>query len=117
VIHLGTANTHHQYEMTSVPLASTSEEKDLGVVIDEDLKFQLHISQVVKKASQMLAIIRVIFTCLETTLPRLFSTMVRPHLDYRNVMWQPRLRRDKMEVEKVSNIAGEVVICCRFIRF
>jgi len=40
VIHLGTANTHHQYEMGSVPLASTSEEKDLGVVIDEDLKFQ-----------------------------------------------------------------------------
>ena len=27
VIHLGTANTHHQYEMNSVPLALTSEEK------------------------------------------------------------------------------------------
>ena len=77
VIHLGTASTHHQYEMNSVPLASTSEEKYLEVVIDENLKFQLHISQVVKKASRMLGLVQATITCLdETTVPTLFSTMV-----------------------------------------
>jgi len=75
----------------------------LGVVIDEKLKFQLHISQEVKKASRMLGLVQVIFSCLdETTVPRLFNTMVRPHLEYGNVTWPPRLRCDKLEVEKVQ---------------
>jgi hypothetical protein len=69
--------------MKSVPLALTSKEIDLGMVIDEDLMFQLHISQAVKKASRMLGLVRTTFTCLdETTVQRLFSTMVRPHLEY-----------------------------------
>ena len=37
VIHLGTANSRHQYTMNNTPLEATQEEKDLGVVIDEEL--------------------------------------------------------------------------------
>jgi len=34
--------------------------------------------------------------------PRLFTAMVRPHLEYGNVIWHPRYRGDKLEVEKVQ---------------
>jgi len=30
-------------------------------------------------------------------MPRLFTTMVRPHLEYGNVIWHPRFRRDEIE--------------------
>ena len=96
VIHLGTSNTRHQYTMNATPLKSTPDEKDLGVVLDEELKFHLHVSQAVKKASRMLSLVRATFTCLdETTIPRLFMTMVRPHLEYGNIIWHPRYRQDR----------------------
>ena len=60
-------------------MESTPDEKDWGVVIDEELKFHLHVSQAVKKASQMLGLVHATFTCLdETIIPRLFMTMVQP---------------------------------------
>ena len=40
-------------------------------------------------------LIIVTFTCIdETTLPRLFTTMAHPHLEYGNLIWCPMFRRD-----------------------
>ena len=38
--------------MNDVTLESTADEKDLGVVVDEDLKFHLQVSKAVSKASR-----------------------------------------------------------------
>ena len=74
VIHMGTSNTRHQYTMSATPLESTPDEKYLGVVIDQELKFHLHVSQAVKMASQMLGLVRATFTCLNET--SLFHNML-----------------------------------------
>ncbi|KAK2168287.1 hypothetical protein LSH36_18g03040 [Paralvinella palmiformis] len=42
-------------------------------------------------------------------MPRLFTTMVRPHLEYGNVIWHPRFRRDSVEIEKVQRRATKLV--------
>ena len=77
-------------------------EKDLGVIVD-DLKLHTHIANAVNKASRMLDLIRKTFTLLgETIVPRLFTAMVIPHLEYGNVIWHPRYKRVKLEVEKVQ---------------
>ena len=110
VIHLGKSNPRHQYVMNDVTLESTADEKDLGVVVDEDLKFHLHVSKAVSKASRMLGLVRATFSCLdESTVPRLFTTMVRPHLEYGNIIWHPRYRRDKLEVEKIQRRATRLI--------
>ena len=110
VIHLGSSNTRHNYEMNTVPLATTTQEKDLGVIVDEELKFHPHVTQAVKKASRMLGLVRATFTCLdEITVPKLFTTMVRPHLEYGNVIWHPRFRRDKLEIEKIQRRATRLI--------
>ena len=58
----------------------------------------------------MLGLIRKTFTLLdETTVPRLFTAMVRPHLEYGNVIWHPRYRGDKLEVEKVQRRATKLI--------
>ena len=83
--------------MNDTTLETTSDEKDLGVTIDSDLKFQAHVSKAVNKASRMLGLVRATFTCIdEITLPKLFSSMVRPHLEYGNVIWSPRYRRESV---------------------
>ena len=72
----------------------------MGVTIDRDLKFHMHVSKAVNKALRMLGLIRVASTCIDETTPsRLFTTMVRPHLEYGNVIWCPRFRCEKLQVE------------------
>ena len=39
IVHLGARNPQHEYLLLGAPLANVTEEKDLGVVIDEQLKF------------------------------------------------------------------------------
>ncbi len=54
-MHIGGKDEHHTYMMTDsdqnkqVPLSKVSEEKDLGVTIDSQLKFTQHINITVKK--------------------------------------------------------------------
>jgi len=89
VLHLGNSNQKLIYEMNVTTLDITQAEKGLGVTVDEDLKFHKHIANAVNKASRMLGLIRNTFTLLdETTVPRLFTAMVRPHLEYGHVIWQ-----------------------------
>ena len=110
VLHLGSTNPCYEYSMRNTSLEAITEEKDLGVTIDRDLKFHMHVSKVVDKASKMLGRVIATFTCIdETTLPMLFTTMVRPHLEYGNVIWCPRFRRDKLEVEKIQRRATKLI--------
>ena len=57
VLHLGRANPNHIYFMNSKALQNVNEEKDLGVIIDNQLKFHRHVSLVSSKARQLLALI------------------------------------------------------------
>ena len=43
IMHLGYGNEKQNYELNGTVLAETTEEKDLGVLIDNDLKFSRHI--------------------------------------------------------------------------
>ena len=59
----------------------------MGVIVHEDLKFHAHVTQAVRNASQMLGLVRVTFTCPdETTVQKLFTTIIRPHLEYGNLI-------------------------------
>jgi len=80
-IHLGSSNQILKYQMETGTLGDTRIEKDLDVFIDEELKFHVHVSKAVEKASRLLGLIRATFTCLDiVTMPWLFTTMVQPHL-------------------------------------
>ena len=58
----------------------------------------------------MLGLIRTVIKSLdETTIPTLFISLVRPHLEYGNVIWSPRWRKDKLEIEKVQRRATKLI--------
>ena len=58
-------------------------EKDLGIIIDTDLTFDVHVSEKIKKANNMLGLIRRSFCCLnaDILLP-LYKAFVRHLLEY-----------------------------------
>ena len=58
---------------------------DLGVQMDESLKFKKQISNVVQKANGVLASIRRTFKYInKDSFPALYKSLVRPHLEYCN---------------------------------
>jgi len=56
-----------------------SHQKDLGVMVDHQLKFHQQTVSVASKANQILGIISKSFECLDVDfLPRLYKALIRP---------------------------------------
>ena len=109
-MHIGHRNRHHVYTLSETALEETAAERDLGVFIDADLKFRRQAAAAVSKASQVMAVIRRSFQLLDkSTLPMLFKTLVRPHLEYGNIVWGPFNRADQQLVERVQRRATKIV--------
>ena len=53
IMHLGYVNAKHEYELDGTTLAETIAEKDLGVLIDNELKFSKHIRSKVSQANRL----------------------------------------------------------------
>ena len=109
-LHLGGRNDCYTYHMGDVQLSQTPVEKDLGVFVDRHLKFREQAASAITKASRIMAVIRRSFSVIDkTTLPLLFRTMVRPHLEYANSVWGPFNREDQKKVERVQRRATRLV--------
>ena len=61
VLHQGQFNPNHSYTMADIILQDVFEEKDLGVIIDKDLKFHAQTAAVVNKANRLLGLIKKCF--------------------------------------------------------
>ena len=116
VLHLGHNNKSHTYSMydpsTSrrVELKSTICERDLGVYIDSDLKFSHHTTTQVNKANRLVGMIRRCYTYLDAySFRRLFISLVRPHLEYCGTVYNPRLVKDKRQIENVLRRASKMI--------
>ena len=100
----------YEYFIGNTKLNHTTEEKDLGVFIDNKLNFNSHISQKIDKANNTLGAIRRSFSYLDKTiLLRLYTALVRPHIEYANPVWSPRLRKDIDAIENVQRRATKMV--------
>ena len=70
--------------------------------MDNRLKFHKHAASAVKQANKVLGLIKHSFTTLDdTTLPLLYTSRVRPHLEYGNIIWGPHFKEDMKAVERV----------------
>ena len=62
VMHVGSRNPNREYKLNDMFLDASDHEKDLGVIIDESLKFLTHAAAAIKKANQTLGIIKKSYT-------------------------------------------------------
>ena len=118
VLHLGSNNPNSRYMMRGTELSDGLVEKDLGVHIDCELKFRQQASAAVAKGTQILAVIRRSFALInECTLPLLFKALVRPHLEYGNLVWGPFNRADQKRVERVQRRATRIMSSIRHLPY
>ena len=89
---------------------ATESEKDLGVMVDDELKFHVHTAYATRKANQMLGVIKRTYKTRDAdTMTKLYIAMVRPHLEYGNAIWGPCYKGDLKSVEGVQRRATKLV--------
>ena len=104
------------YTMTDVVsqnpsnLDMTTTEKDLGVHVDHQMKFAHHINTAVKKGNSILGIVRRTFTYMDKHMAlTLYKALIRPHLEYGNVVWYPQFAKDINAIEGVQRRATKLI--------
>ena len=98
------------YKMGNDILRNSNCEKDIGVHVDNRIKFDQHINQAVNKANRILAVTRRTFECMDDDIfNMIFKGLVRPHLEYAAPVWSPHLVKDKELLENVQRRATKLV--------
>ena len=85
-------------------------QKDLGVLVDNELAFRDHIPCIVAKANGVLGVIRRIFRFLDSSsLLLLYKSMVHPIIEYGIPAWSPFLWKDIDEIDSIQRRATKMV--------
>ena len=110
-MHLGNnRNPKYTYNMGESKLTETTEERDLGVLIDCKLDFGNHITEIVNKANRMMGMIKIGFTYLDKDMfMNLYPVLVRPLLEYCVQVWSPHKQKHIDLLEGVQRRATKAV--------
>ena len=78
------------YFINNVPIVSASSVSDLGVTINHDLTFNLHINNIVSRAQGRLSVfLRGFVTRDFNFVSKAFITYIRPILEFNSIIWSP----------------------------
>ena len=99
-----------RYTVYDKQMEHVFEEKDLGITIDHELKFEYHIAKKVAIANAIVGQMRRSFSYLDCdTFKRIYVAFVRPHLEYGEPVWSPNLVRNITALENVQIRATKIV--------
>lgn len=93
VMHVGRTNTHPKYYMNNVQLGITKEEKDLGVIVVDDLMVAQHCAYAYSKANRTLGMIR--RTIRSHDIGIMYKTLLRHHYQNSWTLRRLGLKRDE----------------------
>ena len=109
-MHFGHNNQQYAYTLNEKILEKSSEEKDLGVYVQNSFKFTSHISKIAGKANAILGRINRAFENKDKdTIKVLYTSMVRPHLEYAVQSWSPYYMKDIYKLEQVQRRATRLI--------
>ena len=84
--------------------------RDLGFQINEKLTPSDHVALIAKKAStKMHILLRATSTRNRDALRTLYTTFVRPILEYGTTIWSPYPEKDKLLLEKIQNRMTRII--------
>ena len=85
-------------------------ERTLVFYVQDNLKFDKHISLTVNRANRLVGLIKRAFSYLDIeTLLILYKTLIRPILDYGNLIWYPTLKKDIRAIENIQRRITKVL--------
>ena len=115
VIHFGHSNPNQQYLMTQNPgshhiLEHVQEERDLGVVVNSQLKFSSHSQKISANASRALGIIKHSITSRSRhVITKLYKGLLRLRLEVGIILATPQFKKDKVALEQIQQRATKLI--------
>ena len=110
IMHLGVNNQRFSYSMDGVRLEEVEVEKDVGVLVADNLRPSQQCSAAAAKANGVLGqISRAVKYRDKKTFIQLYKVYVRPHLEYCVQAWSPYWKVDKDKLDKVQIRAVNMV--------
>ena len=98
------------YEMNGQQVDQVKEEKDLGVLIDDESKCHKQTTAAIKTANRVLGVVKKSFSYFDDrNLPLIYKSLIRPHLEHGNIVWGPFYKEDTMAIGRVQRRATKLV--------
>ena len=81
-------------------------ERDLGVMLSNDLKWASQTEKATNAAKGIIAQLKNSFSYFDAELVRLlYVSLIRPHLEYAVSVWNPHLKKDIDQLENIQHRA------------
>jgi len=112
IMHIGQEEKHREYTLWNClyTLKETTEERDLGILVRNDLKPFSQCAASAAKARSVLGLIRNNLKHLDKDdFLILYKTYVRPRMEYCIQVWSPHLVKDVQILEKVQKKAVKLI--------
>ena len=110
VLHFGTKNKDYKYYIDGHMVTPVEEEKDLGIIVSEDLKWTKQTIATTKKANKMIGLVKHTFSYMNKEMFLvLYKTLIRPLLEYCPQVWSPYMKKNINLLENIQRRATKLV--------
>src|SRR5579872_3623035 len=110
VIHFGRDNPNSVYAINDKTVKVVTDERDLGVTVNQDLKVANQCAVAVKAANRTLGLIKRTFSSRsKDIIVALYKSLIRPHLEYCMSVWKPHYKKDIDLLEGVQRRALKTI--------
>lgn len=92
------------YTFEGITIQRVTSFKDLGVIFDQKLSFELHLNSIINKANSTLGFVKRFSKEFRDpyVIKSLYSTLVRPHLEYASQIWSPFYSSHISRIESIQ---------------
>jgi hypothetical protein len=101
---------HPPLTMLNTNISSVTSHKHLGIVLSSDCGWKSHTDYIKQKAWKRINIMRKLKFILDRkSLEIIYTTFIRPVLEYADVIWDNCTKGEKTELDKIQNEAARIV--------
>ena len=99
-----------EYKMGDRVIEKSVEEEDLGICFQESLSPELHINRKVRNTLGILSDVRINFAYIDAEMmSKIIKSIIRPKLEYAQVVWAPHLINHSKKIERVQRTATRMI--------
>ena len=118
VLHIGRTNPKNNYILGQTEVVKVQKQKDLGIIITEDLKWEQHISHIIKKLNTLIYMVQVSFRDQSTQMIlKLYKSFLRPKIEYGQCIWNPYYIKDIEALERVQRRITKIPLELRTLSY